>query len=154
MCFIPFLATKTAPPLVPEFPSPLGTALHPVNPQYAAITDKFSLPHCAQLKIVRGCGCCLRHVDYPDPKEMAYIVETSVADPDYRPADKQDNHDALADYLTEHFRQDGFVEFFAFFDGDASQPARARQEIPAAAIRHPHFHFHGGTVYRLTFPPG
>ena len=154
MCFMPFVATRTAPALVPEFPSPPGTALHPLHPQYdGAITDKFTLPHCAQLKLLRGCGCCLRHVDYPDPQEMANVVEMRVADPDYRPADSQDNHDAMADYLTEHFRQDGFVEFFGYFNGDASQPARARQEIPIDAIRHPHFHFHGGTVYRLTFPP-
>jgi len=154
MCFIPFVATKTAPKLVPEFPSPPGTALHPLHPQYAAVTDKFTLPHCAQLKIVRGCGCCLRYVDYPDPQEMAHTVELMVSVPDYRPADKQDNHDALAGYLTEHFRQDGFAEFFGYFNGDASQPARARQEIPIEAIRHPHFHFHAGTVYRLVFPPG
>ncbi len=81
------------------------------------------------------------------------MVELLASDPEYKPADKQDNHDSLADYLTEHFRQDGFVEFFGFFSGDASQPARAQQEIPVDAIRHPHFHFHGGTVYRLMFQP-
>ena len=101
MCFIPFVATKTAPTLVPEFPSPSGTALHPLHPQYAAVSDKFTLPHCARLKIARGCGCWLRHVDCPDPEEMAYMVELTVAHPDYKPADKQDNHDALADSLTE-----------------------------------------------------
>ena len=25
------------------------------------------------------------------------------------------------------------------------------KEIPVTAIRHPHFHFHGGTLYRLVF---
>jgi hypothetical protein len=79
------------------------------------------------------------------------MVEVMVGDPDYKPADKQDNHDALADYLVEHFRQDGFVEFFGFFSGDAAQPVRAHKKMPVSAIRHPHFHFHGGTLYRLTF---
>jgi hypothetical protein len=151
MCFIPFVATRTPPTLVPEFPPTPGTALHPLHPQYAAVADKFTLPHCAALKIAHGCGCWLRYMDYPDPKEMEYMVQLKVSDPGYNPADKQVNHDALADYLTEHFRQDEFVEFFGFFSGDAGQPARARQQIPVSAIRHPHFHFHGGTIYRLVF---
>ena len=151
MCFIPFVATKTAPKLVPRFPSSPGTALNPLQTQYAAVADKFTLPHCAELQILHGCGCWLRYVDYPTPEDMEYHAERMVMEPDYDPLEMQDNHDALADYLTEHFQHDGFVEFFGFFDGDATQPARAHQQIPVAAIRHPQFHFHGGTVYRLMF---
>lgn len=151
MCFIPFVASKSTPSLVPEYPSPPGTQLHALHPQYTAIVDKFTLPHCAELQIEQGCGCWLRHVDYPDPEEMEYMVELIVSGPDYNPADKQSNHDALADYLTEHFRQDGFVEFFGFFSGDAAQPVRAHKQLPIDAIRDPRFHFHGGTLYRLTF---
>jgi hypothetical protein len=83
---------------------------------------------------------------------MEYMVKLMVSASDYNPADKQENHDSLADYLTEHFRQDGFVEFFGFFSGGAAQPARAHKQISARAIRHPQFHFHAGTLYRLMLP--
>jgi hypothetical protein len=151
MCFIPFLATKTAPSLVPEFPHQPGTALHPLRPQYAAVAGRFTLSHCAELQIAHGCGCWLRRVDFPTAEEMEYMAGFTVSEPRYNPADKQDNHDALADYLIEHFWQDGLVEFFGFFEGNESQPVRGHKEIPLAAIRHPHFHFHTATVYRLVF---
>ena len=148
MCFIPYLATKTAPVLVPHDQHPPGTALHPVRPDQQAILDKFTLSHAAEIKLAIGCGCWLRHVDCEDPE---YHVELLLTQPDYDPSNEQDNHDSLADYLQTHFRQDGFVEFFGYFNGDASQPVRAQKEIPVAAIRHPQFHFHGGTLYRLAF---
>ena len=151
MCFIPFLATGTAPKLVPEFPHQPGTALHPLRPQYAAVADGFTLPHCAELQIPHGCGCWLRRVDFPTSEEMEYMAELKVSEPDYNPGDKQDNHDSLADYLVEHFRQDGFVEFFGFFEGNETKPVRGHKEIPVSAIRHPHFHFHTATAYRLVF---
>ena len=148
MCFIPYLATRTVPVLVPHDQHPPGTALHPVRPTEQGILDKFTLPHVAEIKLASGCGCWLRHVDMDEPDGF---VEYRVSQPDYDPSNEQENHDSLVDYLEAHFRQDGFVEFFGYFHRDASQPARARKELPVEAIRHPHFHFHGGTLYRFVF---
>jgi hypothetical protein len=152
MCFMPFIATKTAPPSIPGKLPPAGTALLPLSPQYAAVRDKFTLPHVSEIKLITGCGCWLRHVDQPDPEGMEWTVKEMTAEPNYNPADTQPNHEGLADYLEAHFRPDGFVEFFGYFAGDASQPARDRKELPVSAIRDPKFHFHGGTLYRFTFP--
>ena len=154
MCFIPFLATRTPPKFVTGFPQQPGTALHPLSPQYAAVAEKFTLPHCAELQIAKGCGCWLRRVDFPTSEEMEYMAQFMVTEPGYDPSQKQDNHDSLADYLVEHFRQDGFVEFFGFFEGNHAKPARGQKEIPLSAIRHPHFHFHTATLYRLVFETG
>ncbi len=148
MCFMPFLATKSVPTTVPLLEHPPGTALHPLQEQYAAVRDKFSLLHVTELKLAQGCGCWLRNVDCDEPDEL---VELILSRPDYDPAEKQANHDSLADYLEGHFREDGFVEFFGYFEGDATQPPRAHKELQVAAIRHPQFHFHGGTLYRFTF---
>lgn len=151
MCFMPFLATKSAPVTVPWNVFPPGTALHDLRPELAAVRDKFSLPHVTGIKLVTGCGCCLRHVDLPDPAEMEWYVGWKSTQPDFDPSREQGNHEALADYLEANFRQDGFVEFFGYFDSDASQPARARKEVPVSAIRQPNFIFCGGTLYRFTF---
>jgi hypothetical protein len=151
MCFIPFLATKSVPVTVPRTESHPGTTLNPLQDQYAAVRDKFSLPHVTEINLVIGCGCWLRHVDDSTSADMDDHVEWNISQPTYNPATEQPNHEGLADFLEANFRQDGFVEFFAYFNGDASQPARARKELPVSAIRHPYFHFHGGTLYRFTF---
>jgi hypothetical protein len=151
VCFIPHVATKTAPVLFQRMEHPPGTALHCLQDQYAAVKDKFTLPHVAELQLANGCGCWLRHVDYPDLAEMEWYAEWKPTQPDFDPSNQQGNHEALADFLEANFRQDGFVEFFGYFDGDASQPARARKEVPVSAIRQPNFFFFGGTLYRFTF---
>jgi hypothetical protein len=152
MCFMPFLATKTAPVLVPRFEKTDGTGLTALQAQNAAVRDKFTLPHVSEIKLITGCGCWLRYVDQPDPEEMEWIVKEKTAEPNYNPAKEQPNHEGLADYLEAHFRPDGFVEFFGFFEGNDSQPARAHKELPVSVIRDPKFHFHAGTLYRFTFP--
>ena len=134
MCFIPFVATKTPPELVPKFPYLPGTRLHPLSPQYARVADRFTLPHCAELQIARGCGCWLRWVEFPTAEEMDYMEGFNASQPGYNPTEKQDNHDSLADYLTQHFRQDGFVEFFGFFAGSEDAPLRGHKEITVKAI--------------------
>jgi hypothetical protein len=149
MCFITHVATKTTPVLFQHMEHPPGTTLHYLQDQYAAVKDKFTLPHVAELQLAEGCGCCLRHVDYPTTADMDYHVDMIVRMPNYNPADKQSNHNSLADFLEENFHQDGFVEFFGYFNGDPSQPARVHKLIPISDIRHPHFHFHGGTLYQL-----
>ena len=146
MCFITHMATQTPPVLFERMANPPGTALKFLQDQYAAVRDKFSLPHVAELKLAEGCGCWLRYVDCDDPE---YHVDLMVRMPKYDASEKQSNHDSLADFLEANFRQDDFVEFFGYFNGYAAQPARAQREIIAADIRHPHFHFHGGTLYRI-----
>lgn len=151
MCFMPFLATQSAPTLVPHGECSPGIALHPLKPNWLGIRDKFSLPHVAEIKLVIGCGCWLRHVE----NKPGYArVEDILNNPDYSPANEQPNHDALADYLWLHFRQDGHVEFFGCNDGEGELPATERLELPVDAMRHPHFHFGMGTVYQFTFPEG
>ncbi len=147
MCFMIFLATKTAPP-PPRREVPPGTALLPLRPVDEAIRDKFSLPYVSVIKLVTGCGCCVRYVDSNDWEHPP--------DFDRFPADEggeveQANHESLADYLQAHFRQDGFVEFYGYFYGDPARPARAYREIPVEAIRRRDFQFHGNTLHRLTF---
>ena len=148
MCFIPHLATKTAPVLFQRLENPPGTALHHLQDQYSPVRDKFTLPHVAELKLREGCGCWLRYIDTEDADQQVSFL---VSQPNYDTATSQPNHDSLADFLEANFRQDGFVEFFGYFYGDPGQPARAQQQLPVSAIRHPHFHFHGGTLYRFTF---
>lgn len=150
MCFLPFVATKSPPTLVPAFPCTPGTALNPLRSQYASVASRFTLPHVAELQIAQGCGCWLRRVDFPTTEEMDYIAEFNATQPGYNPEQKQSNHDSLVEYLTRHFRQDEFVEFFGFFEGNQDKPTRGQKQIPLSAIRHPRFHFHTSTLYRLT----
>jgi hypothetical protein len=152
MCFMPFLATKSKPALVPWNASPPGTAMTELHTVHAAVKGKFSLPHVSYIKLITGCGCWLRYVDQPDPEGMEWTVKETTANPNYNPANEQPNHEGLADFLEARFRQDGFVEFFGYFAGEADQPVRDRKELPVSAIRDPKFHFHGGTLYRFTFP--
>ena len=148
MCFIPFLAARSAPKLVPHNEHPPGIALHPLEPDLPVIRDKFSLPHVADIKLVIGCGCWLRHVGN---KPHCARVEDIVGDPKYDPSNEQPKHDALADFLQLNFQQDGQVEFFGCNDGEYDLPATERLELPVDAMRHRHFHFRVGTVYRFTF---
>ena len=118
---MPFLATKTAPQLVPRDQFPPGIALHPLAPDESAVIDKFTLPHHASIKLVTGCGCWLRHVE--NRPEYA-TVEDLVRDPKYSSALEQPNHDALVDFLRQHFMADGFVEFYGCNAGGYAEPAR------------------------------
>ena len=151
MCFVPFLATKGAPQLVPHGEHPPGIALRPLEPDLPGIRDKFSLPHVAEIKLVVGCGCWLRHIEN---KPQCARVEDIVGDPKYDPSDTLPNHDALADFLQMNFQRDGQVEFFGCNDGDYDLPAMERLELPVDAMRDRHFHFRIGTVYRFTFQEG
>lgn len=151
MCFMPALATATGPTLTP-FPAPGGAitlfALRHYKP--ANLAGKFTLPHHAEIGLVIGCGCWLRHLDIsPSSARQEDIVQ----DPKYNPSTEQPNHDALVDYLQAHFRQDGFVEFYGCNAHEVAEPEKERLELAVEAVRHPHFHFRVGTVYRFTFGP-
>lgn len=149
MCFMPFIGTKSTPALVPRFPCQPGTALNPLHPEYEFVRGTFTLPHGAELQLMKGCGCCLRYVDQPTSEDMDWVAKLNVSDPKYDPSNDLGNHDALADYLQKHFSQDEFVEFLGLWDVDKERPLRGEREIPLNAIRHPHFHFHTATLYRL-----
>ncbi len=142
-----YLGTRTAPPPLPSGQYPPGTALLPLRAEEAPVRDKFSLPHVSSIKLNEGCGCWLRYVDSDDSEHPPDFELLSPKEGNL----EQPNHDSLADYLQTHFRQDGFVEFFGYFYGNAAQPARAHQEVPVDAIRSGQFQFHGRTLYRLTF---
>lgn len=146
MCFMPYLATTTAGVLVPHDQHPPGIALHPLRPGERAILEKFTLPHAAEVKLVLGCGCWLRHVD---TSPHSATVEDIVRSPEYNPTDTQMNHDGLADYLEKHFASDGFVEFFGCYQEDIDKAAAQRLVLPLQAIRHRNFHFRLRAVYRL-----
>ncbi len=145
---MPFLATKTAPLLVPRHPSPPGIALHPLAPTESAVADKFTLPHHASIKLVIGCGCWLRHVEN---QPQYATVEDLVQDPEYNPALEQPNHDALVNFLGQHFTSDGSVEFYGCNDGNYAAPAREHLRLPVEAIRHRDFHFRVGSHYCFLF---
>jgi hypothetical protein len=148
MCFMPFLATKTAIPLVPQYQNTPGIALQPVRPEARAILDKFTLPHPAEIKLVIGCGCWLRHVE--DRPQYA-TVESLISDPKYDPAPTQPNHDGLVDFLRQHFTADGFVEFYGCNDGDYAEPAREHLRLSVKDIRDRYFHFRVGSHYSFLF---
>jgi len=148
MCFMPFLATKTAIPLVPQYQHPPGIALHPVRPEARAVLDKFTLPHPAEIKLVIGCGCWLRRVEN---RPQYATVETLISDPKYDPTPEQPNHDALVEFLRQHFTADGFVEFYGCIDGDYAEPAREHLRLSVEDIRDRYFHFRVGSHYRLLF---
>jgi hypothetical protein len=147
MCFMIYLGTKTPPRPLPIGTYPPGTALVPLRPGEEPIRDKFSLQHVSSIKLAQGCGCWLRYVDSDDVEHPPDFNLLPPKEGDL----EQPNHDSLADYLQAHFHQDGFVEFFGYFYGDAAQPARAYRETPVAAIHRPDFQFHGGTLHRLSF---
>jgi hypothetical protein len=148
MCFMPFLATKTAPPLAAPDRFPSGIALQSLSPNEAAVINKFTLPYHAGIKLVIGCGCWLRHVEN---RPQYATVEDLVRSPDYNPALEQPNHDALVDFLRQHFTTDGFVEFYGCNDGDYAEPAREHLRLPVETIRHRNFHFRVGSRYSFLF---
>ena len=145
---MPFLATKSQPQLAPRNQSPPGIALYPLDPGHSPVIDKFTLPHRASIKLVVGCGCWLRRVEN---KPDYATVEDLVQDPKYNPALEQPNHDALVDFLQQHFSADGFVEFYGCNDGDYAAQAREHLQIHADDIRRPTFHFRVGSHYTLLF---
>ena len=149
MCFMPSLATTTAPTLTPFGPDVPGIILFaPRHYKPSELAEKFTLPHHAEIGLVKGCGCWLRHVE---TSPSSATQEDLVQSPDYDPAPTQENHDALANFLEKHFQQDGFVEFYGCNAHETADPPKERLELPVEAICHPHFHFRVGTVYRLTF---
>ena len=141
---MPFLATKTAPQLVPRNQFTPGIALHPLSPEESVVIKEFTLPHHAAIKLVIGCGCWLRHVEN---RPQYATVEDIVQDPKYDPAPTQPNHDALVDFLRQHFTADGFVEFYGCIAGDYAEPAQEHLRLPVEAIRHRDFHFRVGAHY-------
>jgi len=57
MCFMPFLATKTALVRFDSMANPPGTALYCLEDHYAVVSDRFTLPHIAGWKLLEGCHC-------------------------------------------------------------------------------------------------
>ena len=145
---MPFLATKTAPQLMPRNQFPPGIALHPLSPEESVVIKEFTLPHHAAITLVIGCGCWLRHVENL-PQHVT--AETLVWDPKYDPTPTQPNHDALVDFLRQHFTADGFVEFYGCNDGDYAAPAREHLRLPVEDIRDRDFHFRVGSHYLFLF---
>jgi len=145
---MPFLATKTAPQLVPRDQFPPYVALQPLGPDQLIIASKFSLPHHAYIHLASGCGCYLRHlVMWPYiPTTDGFKPDT---DSDHDLASTQPNHDALAAYLRQHFLPDGSVQFFGCWADSFAAPVYESVRLPLDAIRHPDFHFHAGARYRL-----
>jgi hypothetical protein len=78
-------------------------------------------------------------------------VEDLARDPKYNPAPKQPNHDALVDFLRQHFMADCFVEFYGCNDGDCAEPASEHLRLPVEAMRHRNFYFRVGSHYSFLF---